>query len=40
MDKEKAIEILEQAIDVATRKGIYSLQDMQIILKALSEIKK
>jgi len=40
MDKEKAIEILEQAIDVATRKGIYSLQDMQIILEALSEIKK
>lgn len=40
MDKEKAIEILEQAIDVATRKGIYSLQDIQIILEALSEIKK
>jgi hypothetical protein len=40
MDKEKAIEILEQAIDVATKKGIYSLQDMQIILEALSEIKK
>jgi len=40
MDKEKAIEILEQAIDIATRKGIYSLQDMQMILEALSEIKK
>jgi hypothetical protein len=40
MEKEKAITIIEQAIDLATKKGIYGLQDMQMILEALSEIKK
>jgi hypothetical protein len=37
---EDAIQIIEQAIDAATRKGIYSLEDMKMILAALEAIKK
>lgn len=39
MDKNQAIEVIEQAIDVAVQKGIYSLKDMVIILDALNSIK-
>jgi hypothetical protein len=37
---EDAIKIIEQAIDAATRKGIYSLEDIKMILAALEAIKK
>ena len=39
MDKNQAIEVIEQAIDVAVQKGIYSLKDMVFILDALNSIK-
>lgn len=37
---EDAIQIIEQAIDVATKKGVYSLEDMKIIITALEALKK
>ena len=36
MTKEQAKEILEQAINAALVKGIYSLQDIKVILDAMS----
>jgi len=39
MDKNQAIEVIEQAIDAAVQKGIYSLKDMVFILDALNSIK-
>lgn len=39
MNKEEAIKIIEQAINAATLKGIYSLEDMKLIVKALAIIK-
>jgi len=39
MDKNQAIEVIEQAIDVAVQKGIYSLKDIVFILDALNSIK-
>jgi|OpeIllAssembly_1097287.scaffolds.fasta_scaffold446412_4 ferric-dicitrate binding protein FerR (iron transport regulator) len=40
MNKEEAISIIEQALNAATIKGIYSLSDVQAILLALEELKK
>jgi ferric-dicitrate binding protein FerR (iron transport regulator) len=40
MNKEEALSIIMQALDAATLKGVYSLQDMQAILTALEELKK
>jgi hypothetical protein len=40
MDKEQAIQTIEQAIDVAVQKGIYSLKDMVFILDALKMLKE
>jgi len=39
MDKNQSIEVIEQAIDVAVQKGIYSLKDMVFILDALNALK-
>jgi len=39
MDKEQAIQIIEQAINVATIKGVYNLNDVATILNALIIIK-
>jgi hypothetical protein len=36
MTKEQAKEILEQAINAALIKGIYSLKDIKLILDAMS----
>jgi len=38
MDEKKANEIVNQAIDVAFRKGVYSLEDAKHIVEALSVI--
>jgi ferric-dicitrate binding protein FerR (iron transport regulator) len=38
--KEEAITILEQALNAAALKGVYSLQDVQMILNALSLLKQ
>lgn len=40
MDKEQAINILEQAINAGTLKGIYSLADIAAILNALNTVKE
>jgi hypothetical protein len=39
MKAEEAIKIIEEAINVATLKGIYSLEDMKLIVEALTIIK-
>lgn len=40
MTKEQAIQILEQALNVATQKGVFNLQDVTHILNALQVIKE
>lgn len=40
MEKEQAIQILEQALNAAALKGVYNLQDVQMILNALSLLKQ
>jgi hypothetical protein len=37
---EDSIQIIEQAIDAAIRKGVYTLQDMKMILAALESLKQ
>lgn len=39
-DKNQALEVIEQAIDVATRKGAYSLGDVNNVLQALSILRQ
>jgi len=39
MEKEKAIQTIEQALNAATLKGIYTLKDVEVILQALNELK-
>ncbi len=40
MGKEQAISVLEQALNTATVKGSFNLNDVAMILQALAEIKK
>jgi len=40
MNKEQAIQIIEQALNVANIKGVYSLSDASNILQALSKINE
>lgn len=40
MKKEEAINILEQAINAGTLKGVYSLADITVIIEALNFIKQ
>jgi|SanBayMetagenome_1026888.scaffolds.fasta_scaffold07502_2 hypothetical protein len=37
MTKEKALQIIEQALNAANMKGVYSLSDVSMILQALSK---
>lgn len=39
MDKQQAIQILEQALNAATQKGVFNLQDVAHILSALNTLK-
>jgi ferric-dicitrate binding protein FerR (iron transport regulator) len=39
MDKQEAIKIIEQALNAANLKGVYSLEDVKLILTALDTIK-
>jgi ferric-dicitrate binding protein FerR (iron transport regulator) len=39
MTKEQAIQIIEQALNAATLKGVYNLNDVATILNALSFLK-
>lgn len=38
MNQEQAYQIIEQALNVATTKGVFNLQDMSNILSALNII--
>ena len=40
MSKEQAIEILENAINAGSLKGVYSLADTSIILQALVKVSE
>jgi hypothetical protein len=40
MTKEQAINVLEQALNAATLKGVYNMADVQAILNALSLLKQ
>jgi ferric-dicitrate binding protein FerR (iron transport regulator) len=40
MSKEEAIKILEQALNAANLKGVFSLPDVQMILNALNALKE
>lgn len=40
MTNEQAIQIIEQALNAATQKGVYNLQDVATILNALQVIKE
>lgn len=40
MIKEEAIKIINQALDLATTKGVYSLADVSVIIKALEKINE
>ena len=39
MTKEQAIQIIEQALNAATQKGVYNLNDVSTIINALQLIK-
>jgi len=39
MTQEEAVKIIEQAVNAGTLKGIYSLDDMKLIIEALTVIK-
>ena len=39
MDKEQAIQIIEQALNAATQKGVFNLQDVAHIINALQIVK-
>lgn len=39
MNKEQALNLIEQALNVATQKGVFNLTDVQAILNAISVIK-
>lgn len=39
MDKDKALQVIEQAINAATLKGVYNLNDVATILQALMQLK-
>jgi ferric-dicitrate binding protein FerR (iron transport regulator) len=40
MSKEEAIKVLEQALNAANLKGIFSLADVEVILNALNIVKE
>lgn len=39
MEKAQAIQIIEQALNAATLKGVYNLNDVATILQALTALK-
>ena len=40
MYKEEAIQVLEQALNAATIKGVFNLTDVSVIVKALEKVKE
>lgn len=39
MDKNQSLEAIVQALDLAVRKGVYSMEDVKIILQSIDCIK-
>lgn len=39
MDKEKALQVIEQALNVATQKGAFNLNDVSQVINALTILK-
>jgi ferric-dicitrate binding protein FerR (iron transport regulator) len=39
MDKQQSIQVIEQALNAATLKGVYNLNDVATILQALMQLK-
>jgi hypothetical protein len=39
MEQNKAIEVLIQAVDIAVKKGAYSLQDVATVLEAIKTLQ-
>lgn len=39
MTKEQAIQVLEQALNAATQKGVFNLNDVSTLLNALNILK-
>lgn len=40
MTKEQAVQVLEQALNAATLKGVYNMTDITVIIEALNFIKQ
>lgn len=39
MDKEKALQVIEQALNVATQKGVFNLVEISQILQSLQSLQ-
>jgi ferric-dicitrate binding protein FerR (iron transport regulator) len=39
MDKDKELQVIEQALNAATLKGVYNLNDVATSLQALMQLK-
>ena len=39
MDKEQALQVIEQALNVATQKGVFNLNDVSQVINALVILK-
>lgn len=40
MTREEAIKLIEQALNIATKSGAFNMEDIGMILKAMSTIKE
>ena len=40
MNKEQALDVIIQSLDLATQKGVYKLKDVSVILEAIQVIGK
>lgn len=40
MNKEEALKVLEQAVEIATQKGAYGLKDAAMVFEALRSLKE
>lgn len=40
MSKEESIKIINQALDIASLKGVYKIADVSLIIKALEKINE
>jgi hypothetical protein len=40
MKKEEALQVIQQALNAATQKGVYTLSDVSAILQALNKVNE